>query len=103
MGLQTGTGAERVDGSYDDAVAVLGNDTISVSHRLRDVRALWADVAGNVSIITETAASTGETVGPPVTAANAVSFILPAGQALPVRVAYLLATGTDATGLKALY
>lgn len=57
MGRQTATGAEKVDAAFDDALVVTPSDTISPATRLRDVRGLWADVAGTVHVITEKVAS----------------------------------------------
>lgn len=179
MGLQTSTGADRVDSAFDDAQPITPSDTLTPAHRLSGVRAIRSDTGGNVSIITEGAASAGAlsgvndfgqvsslaitaggadydtaTVGfsggggtgaaatatvvagvvtalaitnhgkgytspPTVTIthgstgtgatatasveAPAVSFVLSAGETLPIRTAYVLAQGTDADqGLKAL-
>lgn len=103
MGLQTSTGAAMVDSSFSDALAVTPSDTIAPAQRLHGVRAIWADVAGTVSVITQAVAAKAETSGGALTAGNAVSFTLLAGQPLPLEVAYVLATGTAATGLKALF
>lgn len=101
MGRQTSTGAEAVDPAFADAVAVTPSDTIDPAHRLRDVRGVWADVAGTLTVITERVAAAGETAGSAVTATQAVALTLTAGQVLPLQVAYVLATGTAATGIKA--
>jgi hypothetical protein len=103
MGLQFSTGADRVDASFSDVLAVAPSDTISPATRLRGVRGIWSDAGGTVSVITEAVASRGEATGSAVTAAQAVSLTLTAGQALPLQVAYVLAAGTAATGLKAFY
>lgn len=103
MGLQSGTGADLSDPSFDDAKAVTPSDTIDPAHRLSAVRGLVADVAGTVSVITSATASAGDKTGSGVTAAQAVSFTLLAGVILPLRVAFVLATGTAATGIKALF
>lgn len=180
MGLQTTTGADRVDSSFDDALAITPSDTISQATRLSGVRALRADVGGNVTVVTSEqvrkgdqgkgptdfggvsavaitgqgnytvlptgvtftggggTGATGVVVGvlphvtgvtvtnkgagytsPPTvgftggtgTAATAtasvdapaVSLLLNAGEILPLRVGYVLAQGTDATGIKALF
>lgn len=102
MGLQTATGADRVDSAFDDAQVVTPSDTLTPAHRLSGVRALWSDTGGNVTLITEAAASKAANVGPPVTSGSAVTFIAPAGGVIHVRAAYVLATGTDDQGLKAL-
>lgn len=98
-------GAACVDTSFEDAVAVTASDTIDEAHRLRGVRALWADVAGTVKIITEAAAARAELNGNPVpvTATQGVALTFLAGVPVPIRAAYVLATGTAATGIKALY
>jgi hypothetical protein len=103
MGRQTSTGAEAVDSSFSDAKAVTPSDTIGPVERLRNVRGIWADVAGTVSVITHAVAAAAETSGSAPTSAAAVSFTLPAGQVLHLEVAYVLATGTAATGIKALF
>lgn len=180
MGLQSPKGADLVDSSYDDAAVVTPSDTISSAHRLRGVRGLFADVGGNITVISNAAASKAETgadstfgqvtgvavtdpgsgnytgatiaftngggsgaaatvqtaggnitgvavtnggegyisaptgtitpvgngTGATVTAAvdfPSVSFDVKAGEVLPLRAAYVLSTGTDATGLKALF
>lgn len=97
-------GAQFVDPGFYDAAAVTPSDTLNIAHRLRGVRGIWADVAGTVSVITEGAAYQAEANGSPdpVTSAQAVSFTLPAGQVLPLQIAYVLATGTAATGIKVL-
>jgi len=104
MGRQISTGAEAVDEAFSDAKVVAPSDTIDPTHRLRNVRAIWADVAGTISVITEAAAAAAETSsGVPLTAAAAVPFTLGAGVPLKLNVAYVLATGTAATGIKALF
>lgn len=103
MGLQSSTGADMVDLSFDDALPVVPSDTISPATRLSAVRAIYADVAGTVSVITARVAERGDKTGSAVTAAQAVSFTLTAGKELSLRVAYVLATGTAATGIKALF
>lgn len=102
MGLQTSTGADAVDWSFNDAVAVVPSDVISPATRLSAVRAIWADVAGTLTVITDTVAQAGDKTGSAVTAAQAVVLTITAGRELPLRVAYVLATGTTATGIKVL-
>lgn len=102
MGLQSGTGAELVDSSFNDAVVVTPSNTIAAAERLRDVRGIWADVGGNVTLITDAVASKSEVDGGNLTASNAVTFVVPTGKVLPVKTAYVLSTGTAATGIKAL-
>lgn len=102
MGLQTSTGADMVDTSFGDAAVVAGSDTISPATRLHGVRAIWADVGGTVSLITEATARAGDLAGSPVTAAQAIPFTLTSGRELPLQVAYVLLTGTAATGIKVL-
>lgn len=96
-------GAQLVDTSFEDAIAVTPSDTLDAAHRLRNVRAIWADVAGTISVITEAVAKQSEINGNPVplTSAQAVPLTLTAGRELQLRVAYVLATGTAATGIKA--
>lgn len=103
MGLQNSRGAALADEAYDDALAVTPSDTISPAHRLTGVRGLFADVGGTITLITSAAASAGDLNGPPVTSANGVEFTVLPGVVLPVRAAYVLATGTAATGIKALF
>lgn len=178
MGLQSSTGAEMVDASYSDAVAVTPSDTISPATRLRQVRAIWSDAGGTVTVVTDAAAGRADQAGggpfgqitaleitapgtlydtatvafsggggsgaaatatvtagaisaltitnpgegytsaPTVTITHgsagsgataqavvgeaAVEFTLLPGVPLPLHVAYVLATGTAATGLKVL-
>lgn len=106
MGLQNGNGADLVDGSYIDAKAVTPSDTIDGldgTHRLRGVRAIWADVGGVVEVITQKTAQALELKGTAPTSANAVPFTLLSGVLLPLQVAYVLATSTTATGIKVLF
>lgn len=104
MARQNSTGATMVDEAFRDALVVAPSDTIGAAQRLRDVRGIWADVGGTVSVITDAVAARSEVFGgAPLTAASAVSFTLTAGQALKLQVAYVLATGTAATGIKALF
>jgi hypothetical protein len=103
MGLQNSRGADLADGAYDDALAVSPSDTISPANRLSGVRGLVADVGGNLTLITATVAAAGDNGGSAVTAAQAVEFVVPTGVILPIRAAYVLATGTAATGIKALF
>lgn len=102
MGLATSTGATTTDSSYEDASAVAPSDTISPATRLNQVRAIWADVAGTISVITAKTAREADKTGSAATSAQAVSFTLTAGRELPLEVAYVLATGTAATGIKVL-
>lgn len=105
MGLQNGIGADKVDGSYSDAVAITPSDTIDGldgTHRLRGISGLFADVGGVVEIITQKTAQALENTGVAPTSANAVAFTLGAGVILPLRVAYVLATSTTATGIKGM-
>lgn len=101
MSLQTSTGAAMVDSTFTDANVVTPSDVIDTTHRLRNVRGIWADVAGTVSVITQADADAALATGQALTAAKAVSFTLPAGTVLTLSVAYVLATGTAATGIKA--
>jgi hypothetical protein len=103
MGRQTATSATTVDATFNDALAVTPSDTISLGHRLYNVRGVWADVAGTISVITQVVAASAEKSGGLPTAGQAVSFTLAAGQVLPLEVAYVLATGTAATGIKAFF
>lgn len=103
MALQTTTGADQVDLTFDDAKAVVPSDTISPATRLSGVRAIWADVGGTLTVITNAVAQAGDKTGSAVTAAQAVAFTITSGKDLALRVAYVLATGTAATGIKALF
>ena len=103
MALQDALGQERVSTTYQDALALTPSDTISPANRLRDVRAIWADVGGTVSVITEAVATKSEVSGSAATSAQAVSITLTSGKELNLAIAYLLNTGTAATGIKAFY
>lgn len=103
MALQDTLGADLVNDSFGDAAVVTKSDTIGPTTRLRDVRGIWADVAGTVNVITEAAAKASEVNGAALSSANGVSFTLLAGQVLPLKVAYVLSTGTAATGIKVLF
>lgn len=99
MALQNGNGADLVDGSYNDVQAVTASDTISDAHRLRDVRGIRADVGGNLTVVSEAAAVAVGGVDGNLTAAG-VQLVIGTGELIPLRVAYVLTTGTTATGLK---
>lgn len=103
MARQNSTGAEMVDEAFRDAAVVAPSDTIGAAQRLRDVRGIWSDAGGTLSVITESVAALSETRGGVLTAANAVPWVLTAGQVLKLQVAYVLLTGTAATGLKVLF
>lgn len=103
MARQTSTGATMVDEAFSDALVVAPSDVINPATRLRDVRGIWADVAGTLKVITEAAAVAAEVKGAALTAANAVTFTIPTGTPLKLQVAYVLATGTAATGIKAFF
>lgn len=102
MGLQISTGADAVDDSFADASVVVPSDTISAATRLRQVRGIICDVGGTVTLITEIAAQNGDKTGSAVTAGQAVPFALGSGVLLRIQAAYILATGTTATGIKVL-
>lgn len=103
MPRQNSSGAANVDKSFDDALVVTPSDTIGPAQRLRDVRGIFCDVGGTLKVITQNVAAASEAGGPALTAANGVSFTVVAGQVLDLKVAYVLATGTAATGIKALF
>lgn len=103
MARQNSTGATMVDEAFRDAKAVAPSDTISIATRLRDVRGIWADVAGTLTVITEAAAALAEVNGAALSAANGVPFTMTAGVPLKLQVAYVLATGTAATGIKVFF
>jgi hypothetical protein len=104
MALQDALGQERVSKTFRDALAVTPSDTIGPAQRIRDVRAIWADVGGTVSLITDAVATNKElNDGGTLTSASAVSFTLLSGVILELGVAYVLATGTAATGIKVLF
>lgn len=103
MARQTSLGADTVDEAFSDVLAAVPSDTISAATRLRDVRGIWADVAGTLKVITEAVASLAETNGAVLSAANGVTLTMTAGAPLKLRVAYVLATGTAATGIKVFF
>lgn len=103
MARQTSTGAAMVDDAFSDAISVAPSDTISPATRLRDVRGVWADVAGTLKVITEAVAVAAEVKGTALSAANGVTLTVTAGTPLKLQVAYVLLAGTAATGIKAFF
>lgn len=103
MGRQTNTGAIATDESYANAAVVAPSDTIGPAQRLHEVRGVFCDVGGTLKVITEATAVSSELGGGALSAARAVSFTVPTGTVLPLAVAYVLATGTAATGIKVLF
>lgn len=102
MSLQISTGADAVDDSFVDAAVVAPSDVISPATRLRQVRGVFCDVGGTLTVITEATAQAGDKTGSTVSAAQAVAFTVVAGALLKLQVAFILATGTAATGIKVL-
>lgn len=101
MGLQNGLGASLVDPSFDDVVAVTPSDVLTAAHRLSGVRALRCDVGGNLTLITNTVAAADDKNGTATVSGQAVQLVAATAETIQIRAAYVLATGTTATGIKA--
>lgn len=103
MALQSSTGADLVDDSFNDILVVTPSDTISEAQRLKDVRAIRSTAGGAVKVITQAVAAAGQRTGSAVTATQGVVVTLVAGETLRLQVAYVLATGTAAADVEALF
>lgn len=103
MGLQNGKGAALTDDSFDDIAVVTPSDTIDEAHHLKGVRAIRSTAGGAVKVISQAAYNTVLAAGAEPVAANGVVVTLVAGETLRLRVAFVLATGTTAADIEALF